>query len=91
MRRYLQSREGGAAAEYALILAIICSAIAGAALLLGGAVSASIDNSASTIASATSPSNPTNPSNNQPTGPGNCNSHGNCNPNPGTPGGGKNH
>lgn len=77
MRHYLLSREGGTAAEYALILAIIGAAIAGAALLFGGAVASSMNNASATIAGATSPGHGKTP----PTGPGNCN--GNCNSNSG--------
>jgi pilus assembly protein Flp/PilA len=46
---YLNEQDGASAAEYALILAIVGSAIAGAALLLGGAISTAISNAAACI------------------------------------------
>jgi len=54
MRRYAQQTEGGTAAEYSLILAIVGAAIAVSALLFAGAVSSAMNNASSRIASATS-------------------------------------
>jgi pilus assembly protein Flp/PilA len=48
----LRDESGASAAEYALILAIVGSAIAVAAIALGGAISGAMDNAASTINSA---------------------------------------
>jgi pilus assembly protein Flp/PilA len=54
MRRYVQQTEGGTAAEYALILAIVGAAIAASALLLGVAIASAMNNASSTIMNATS-------------------------------------
>ena len=43
IRTFRKNRKGAAAAEYALILAIVAAAIATAAFSLGGAVKTSID------------------------------------------------
>ena len=49
MRLLLKSKRGAAAAEYALILAIVGSAIALAAIGLGGAVSNSMNRASNCI------------------------------------------
>jgi pilus assembly protein Flp/PilA len=54
MRGYTQQTEGGTAAEYALILAIVGAAIAMSALLFAGAVSSAMNSASTTIASAAS-------------------------------------
>ena len=51
---YFKSESGAAAAEYALILAIVGAGIATAAIALGNAVSTAINGAASVIKSATS-------------------------------------
>ena len=66
MRAYAQQTEGGTAAEYALILAIVGAAIAMSALLFAGAVSSAMNNASSTIASATSPGSAGSSSSSQP-------------------------
>jgi pilus assembly protein Flp/PilA len=49
IKSYLRDESGAAAAEYALILAIVGAGIAVAAGLLGGAVSTAITNATNTI------------------------------------------
>ena len=46
---FLRDESGASAAEYALILAIVGSGIAGAAVLLGGAINNSIENATTCI------------------------------------------
>jgi pilus assembly protein Flp/PilA len=46
---FLRDESGAAAAEYALILAIVGAGIAGAAFALGGAVETALDNTATKI------------------------------------------
>ena len=46
---FLQEENGASAAEYALILAIVGTAIAGAAIALGGSIANSMNNAASCI------------------------------------------
>jgi pilus assembly protein Flp/PilA len=46
LRRLWRCRSGATAAEYALILALVGTAIAGAALYLGGTLSGEINQSA---------------------------------------------
>jgi pilus assembly protein Flp/PilA len=46
---FLAQEEGASGAEYALLLAIVGAAIAAAALGLGGAISAAINNAAALI------------------------------------------
>ena len=48
----LKDDSGAAAAEYALILAIVGTGIAGAAFLLGGAIKTAIDGAKTCVASA---------------------------------------
>ena len=48
--RLLRDARGASAAEYALILAIVGTAIAAAALALGGAINTSMTNAADCIA-----------------------------------------
>ncbi len=50
---YIRDESGAAAAEYALILAIVGAGIAGAATLLGTAISTAISNAATTISGTT--------------------------------------
>ncbi len=47
---YLQDEEGASAAEYALILAIVGSAIAVAMVFLGGTISNAVDKAGNCIA-----------------------------------------
>ena len=47
--RFVHDESGASAAEYALILAIVGSAIAAAALALGGSISSAINRAASRI------------------------------------------
>ncbi len=49
VRKLLTDRSGASAAEYAMILAVIGSIIAIAALGLGGAISGALDTAATTI------------------------------------------
>lgn len=49
---YLTDENGASAAEYALILAIVGTGIAGAAFLLGGSIKTAIDNARTCITSA---------------------------------------
>ena len=49
---YLKQENGASAAEYALILAIVGAAIAGAAIFLGAQIALAINNAASCISSA---------------------------------------
>ena len=51
---FLKDESGAAAAEYALILAIVGAGIATAAIALGNAISTAINGAASLISSATS-------------------------------------
>jgi pilus assembly protein Flp/PilA len=44
VKTFVSDESGASAAEYALILAIVGTGIAGAAFLLGGAIKTSIDN-----------------------------------------------
>ena len=48
---YLQEESGASAAEYALILAIVGAAIAGAAIFLGAQIALAVNNAASCISS----------------------------------------
>lgn len=50
---FLKENDGASAAEYALILAIVTTGIAGAALSLGNAISSSMSNAATCIANPT--------------------------------------
>lgn len=50
--RMLRDESGASAAEYALILAIVGSAIALAAVTLGGSIAGAMNNAASTIDNA---------------------------------------
>jgi pilus assembly protein Flp/PilA len=56
--RMLKDESGASAAEYALILAIVGSAIAVAALTLGGSIATAMNNAASCISSPGSVSAP---------------------------------
>jgi len=47
---YLRDEEGASAAEYALILAIVGTAIAAAMVFLGGTIKNSVNNAANCIA-----------------------------------------
>ena len=49
IKNFLNDESGASAAEYALILAIVGSAIALAAVNLGGAISDALDNATDTI------------------------------------------
>jgi pilus assembly protein Flp/PilA len=49
---YLKQEDGASAAEYALILAIVGAAIAGAAIFLGSSIANAINSAASCISSA---------------------------------------
>ena len=51
---YLQDEEGASAAEYALILAIVGAAIAGAMLILGGTISNAVGKATNCINGQTS-------------------------------------
>jgi Flp pilus assembly pilin Flp len=51
---YLRDRDGGSAAEYALILAIIAGAIAAACFVLGGSISKAVANEANCMNNASS-------------------------------------
>ena len=51
---YLQDEEGASAAEYALILAIVGTAIAAAMLLLGNTIANSVDKAANCISNTAS-------------------------------------
>ena len=48
---YLNEQDGASAAEYALILAIVGAAIAGAAIFLGQQIATAVNNAASCISS----------------------------------------
>jgi len=50
---YLNNEDGASAAEYALILAIVGAAIAGAAIFLGAQIAAAINSAASCISAGT--------------------------------------
>lgn len=52
-KHYLRDESGAAAAEYALILAIVGAAIATAALALGSSIGVALTKAASLITSAT--------------------------------------
>jgi pilus assembly protein Flp/PilA len=49
---FLKDENGASAAEYALILAIVGAAIAGAAIFLGSQIALAINNAATCISSA---------------------------------------
>jgi pilus assembly protein Flp/PilA len=49
LKNFATDESGASAAEYALILAIVGTAIAGASILLGGAISDSMSDAAATI------------------------------------------
>ena len=51
---YLNEQDGASAAEYALILAIVGAAIAGAAIFLGAQIATAINGAASCISGHTS-------------------------------------
>jgi pilus assembly protein Flp/PilA len=51
---FLRDETGAAAAEYALILAIVGAGIAGAAIVLGGAISTAMNDAATCIGTPTS-------------------------------------
>ncbi|MFN3619990.1 Flp family type IVb pilin [Sphingorhabdus sp.] len=53
---FLRDESGASAAEYALILAIIGTGIAGAAIYLGGEISGAIDDAGKCIADQTAAS-----------------------------------
>jgi pilus assembly protein Flp/PilA len=53
LRNFVRNESGAAAAEYALILAVIGSAIGAAAFLLGGAVKTSIGASRTQVENCT--------------------------------------
>ena len=46
---FMRDESGASAAEYALILAVVGGGIAGAAFLLGGAITTAIDNATADI------------------------------------------
>ena len=46
---FVRDESGASAAEYALILAVVCAAIAAALLLLKGAITGATDNAANAI------------------------------------------
>jgi pilus assembly protein Flp/PilA len=50
---YLRDEDGASAAEYALILAIVGTAIAGAMIVLGGAIATKVNAAANCITTAT--------------------------------------
>jgi pilus assembly protein Flp/PilA len=52
--RMLKDESGASAAEYALILAIVGTAIAGAAVMLGGAISDAMTSAADCISDSSS-------------------------------------
>lgn len=54
---FVRDESGAAAAEYALILAIVGAGIAGAAFYLGGAISNSIKTTANDITTCTAAAN----------------------------------
>jgi pilus assembly protein Flp/PilA len=54
IRNFLRDETGAAAAEYALILAIVGSAIAAAALALGGAIATEMNEAATKVSGAVS-------------------------------------
>jgi len=56
---FLQDENGAAAAEYALILAIVGAGIAGAAFYLGGAISSSLTQTGNDIMTCSTSTNPT--------------------------------
>lgn len=51
VKSFLRDDSGASAAEYALILAIVGTGIAGAAFLLGGAITTAIENATTEIES----------------------------------------
>jgi len=53
IRAYLNNESGASAAEYALILAIVGAAIAGAAIFLGSQIALAINSAASCISAGT--------------------------------------
>ena len=52
IKSFIRDESGAAAAEYALILAIVGAGIAVAAFTLGGAISGAMDSAASCVSSA---------------------------------------
>ncbi len=54
VKQFWYDEEGAAAAEYALILAIVGAAIAAAALYLGGAIATAMNTAADCITNTTS-------------------------------------
>ena len=56
IRNFVRDESGAAAAEYALILAIVGAAIGGAAFLLGDAVKTSINNAETQVENCTAAS-----------------------------------
>jgi pilus assembly protein Flp/PilA len=58
-RDFMRDESGAAAAEYALILAIVGAGIAGAAFYLGDAISTSITGTANELTNCTNGSGPT--------------------------------
>lgn len=59
LRDFLTDQTGAAAAEYALILAIVGAGIAGAAFFLGSSISNAITGVGNTVASCTAANPPT--------------------------------
>lgn len=49
---YLHDESGASAAEYALILAVVCAGIVGAAILLGKDITTAIDDVANVISNS---------------------------------------
>lgn len=49
LSKFVRDESGAAAAEYALILAIVGTGIAGAAILLGGAITGAMNSAATEI------------------------------------------
>ena len=52
MIKFWNDESGASAAEYALILAIVGAGIAGAAILLGGAISTAISKATSSVSAS---------------------------------------
>lgn len=52
IKAYLKNEDGASAAEYALILAIVGTAIAAAMLLLGTTIATAVDSAATCISAA---------------------------------------
>ena len=59
LRSFVRDESGAAAAEYALILAIVGAGIAGAAFFLGDAINQSIRGTAGELTNCTTTANPT--------------------------------